>query len=38
MQPRVEQALRDYLADFGVAVELGAGLRDLSQDADGVTG
>jgi 2-polyprenyl-6-methoxyphenol hydroxylase-like FAD-dependent oxidoreductase len=36
-QPRVEQALRDYLADFGVAVELGAGLRDLSQDADGVT-
>src|SRR5947207_4450225 len=36
-QPRVEQALRERLADFGVAVGLGAGLRDLSQDPDGVT-
>jgi len=36
-QPLVEQALRDRLADFGVAVELGAGLRDLTQDPDGVT-
>jgi 2-polyprenyl-6-methoxyphenol hydroxylase-like FAD-dependent oxidoreductase len=36
-QPLVEQALRDRLADFGVAVELGAELRDLTQDADGVT-
>lgn len=36
-QPLVEQALRERLADFGVAVELGAELHDLSQDADGVT-
>jgi 2-polyprenyl-6-methoxyphenol hydroxylase-like FAD-dependent oxidoreductase len=36
-QWRVEQALRERLAGFGVAVELGAELRDVSQDADGVT-
>src|SRR5690348_8964146 len=36
-QPRVEQALRDRLAGFGVTVELGAELRYLSQDPDGVT-
>jgi 2-polyprenyl-6-methoxyphenol hydroxylase-like FAD-dependent oxidoreductase len=36
-QWRVEQILRERLADFGLAVELGAELRDFSQDADGVT-
>jgi 2-polyprenyl-6-methoxyphenol hydroxylase-like FAD-dependent oxidoreductase len=36
-QWRVEQALRERLADAGVAVELGAELRDVRQDADGVT-
>jgi 2-polyprenyl-6-methoxyphenol hydroxylase-like FAD-dependent oxidoreductase len=36
-QWRVEQVLRERLADFGVAVELGAGLRNFSQHADGVT-
>jgi 2-polyprenyl-6-methoxyphenol hydroxylase-like FAD-dependent oxidoreductase len=36
-QWRVEKALRDRLAGFGVEVELGAELRDLSQDAGGVT-
>jgi 2-polyprenyl-6-methoxyphenol hydroxylase-like FAD-dependent oxidoreductase len=36
-QWRVEQALRDRLADFGVAVELGAALHAMDQDADGVT-
>ena len=36
-QPLVEQALRDRLAGSGVTVELGAGLRDLSQDPGGVT-
>jgi 2-polyprenyl-6-methoxyphenol hydroxylase-like FAD-dependent oxidoreductase len=36
-QWRVEQALRERLAGFGVAVELGAELRDFSQHAGGVT-
>jgi len=36
-QWRVEQILRDRLAEFGVTVELGADLRSFSQDADGVT-
>jgi 2-polyprenyl-6-methoxyphenol hydroxylase-like FAD-dependent oxidoreductase len=36
-QWRVEQTLRDRLADFGVAVELDAELRDFRQDAGGVT-
>jgi len=36
-QWRVEQILRERLADFGVAVELGAELRGFDQDADGVT-
>jgi 2-polyprenyl-6-methoxyphenol hydroxylase-like FAD-dependent oxidoreductase len=36
-QWRVEQILRERLAGFGVAVELGAGLRGFSQHADGVT-
>jgi 2-polyprenyl-6-methoxyphenol hydroxylase-like FAD-dependent oxidoreductase len=36
-QWRVEQTLRERLADFGVGVELGAELREFSQDADGVT-
>ncbi|GAA3769606.1 FAD-dependent oxidoreductase [Plantactinospora mayteni] len=36
-QWRVEQILRERLADFGVAVELGAELRDFRQSADGVT-
>jgi 2-polyprenyl-6-methoxyphenol hydroxylase-like FAD-dependent oxidoreductase len=36
-QWRVEQILRDRLADFGVAVELGAELRGFSEHADGVT-
>jgi 2-polyprenyl-6-methoxyphenol hydroxylase-like FAD-dependent oxidoreductase len=36
-QWRVEQILRDRLADFGVAVELDAELRGFSQHADGVT-
>ncbi|GAA2712619.1 FAD-dependent monooxygenase [Micromonospora olivasterospora] len=36
-QWRVEQILRERLADFGVAVELGAELRRFSQHADGVT-
>src|SRR5262249_41042517 len=36
-QWRVEQILRERLADFGVAVELDAELRDFTQDADGVT-
>ena len=36
-QWRVEQILRERLADFGVAVELGAELRGFSQQADGVT-
>ena len=36
-QGRVEQILRERLADFGVAVELGAELRGFSQHADGVT-
>ncbi len=37
-QWRVERTLRERLADFNVAVELGAELRDISQDTDGVTG
>jgi 2-polyprenyl-6-methoxyphenol hydroxylase-like FAD-dependent oxidoreductase len=36
-QWRVEQILRERLADFGVAVELGAALRGLRQHPDGVT-
>lgn len=36
-QWKVEQILRDRLADFGIAVELGAELRSLSQHADGTT-
>ena len=36
-QWRVEQILRERLADFGVAVELGTELRGFSQHADGVT-
>jgi 2-polyprenyl-6-methoxyphenol hydroxylase-like FAD-dependent oxidoreductase len=36
-QWRVEQALRERLADFNVAVELGAELSDFRQDAGGVT-
>jgi 2-polyprenyl-6-methoxyphenol hydroxylase-like FAD-dependent oxidoreductase len=36
-QWRVEQILRERLADFDVAVELGAELRSFSQHADGVT-
>jgi len=36
-QWRVEQALRERLADFGVAVELGTELREVHQDPDGVT-
>ena len=36
-QWRVEQILRERLADFGVAVELGAELRGFTQHADGVT-
>jgi 2-polyprenyl-6-methoxyphenol hydroxylase-like FAD-dependent oxidoreductase len=36
-QWRVEQILRERLADFGVAVERGAELRGFSQNADGVT-
>lgn len=36
-QWRVERILRERLADFGVAVELGTELRGLRQDADGVT-
>jgi 2-polyprenyl-6-methoxyphenol hydroxylase-like FAD-dependent oxidoreductase len=36
-QWRVEQILRERLADFGVAVELGAELRSFRQHADGVT-
>jgi len=36
-QWRVEEILRERLADFDVAVELGADLRGFSQDADGVT-
>jgi 2-polyprenyl-6-methoxyphenol hydroxylase-like FAD-dependent oxidoreductase len=36
-QWRVEQILRERLADFDVAVELGAELRGFSQHADGVT-
>ena len=36
-QWRVEQILRERLADFDVAVELGAEVRDFSQHADGVT-
>src|SRR6266702_8846018 len=36
-QWRVEQTLRERLADFGVAVELGAELRDFSQHTGGVT-
>jgi 2-polyprenyl-6-methoxyphenol hydroxylase-like FAD-dependent oxidoreductase len=36
-QWRVEQALRERLAEFGVAVESGAELGDFSEDADGVT-
>src|SRR6266567_2425142 len=36
-QWRVERTLRERLADFNVAVELGAELRTFSQDADGVT-
>ncbi len=36
-QNRTEQLLRDRLADFGVAVELGTGLSDFRQDGDGVT-
>ena len=35
-QWRVEQILRERLADFGVAVELGADLRGFSQHTDGV--
>ncbi|MEO3924194.1 FAD-dependent oxidoreductase [Micromonosporaceae bacterium B7E4] len=37
-QWRVEQILRERLADFDVAVELGAELRGFRQHADGVTG
>jgi 2-polyprenyl-6-methoxyphenol hydroxylase-like FAD-dependent oxidoreductase len=36
-QWRVEQALRERLADLGVAVESGAELSDFSEDVDGVT-
>jgi 2-polyprenyl-6-methoxyphenol hydroxylase-like FAD-dependent oxidoreductase len=36
-QWRVEQVLRERLADFNVAVELGAELSDFRQDAGGVT-
>jgi 2-polyprenyl-6-methoxyphenol hydroxylase-like FAD-dependent oxidoreductase len=36
-QWQVERILRERLADFGVAVELGAELRTISPDADGVT-
>jgi 2-polyprenyl-6-methoxyphenol hydroxylase-like FAD-dependent oxidoreductase len=36
-QWQVERTLRERLADFGVAVELGAELRDFGQDAGGVT-
>ncbi|SCF47080.1 2-polyprenyl-6-methoxyphenol hydroxylase [Micromonospora matsumotoense] len=36
-QWRVEQILRERLADFGVAVERGTELHDLHQHADGVT-
>ena len=36
-QWRVERTLRERLADVNVAVELGAELREISQDADGVT-
>ncbi len=36
-QWRVEEILRERMADFDVAVELGAELRGFSQDADGVT-
>jgi 2-polyprenyl-6-methoxyphenol hydroxylase-like FAD-dependent oxidoreductase len=36
-QWRVEQILRERLADLGVHVELGAELRGFAQDADGVT-
>ncbi|HEX7163958.1 MAG TPA: FAD-dependent oxidoreductase [Trebonia sp.] len=36
-QWRVEQILRERLADFGVAVERGAELRGFGQQADGVT-
>jgi 2-polyprenyl-6-methoxyphenol hydroxylase-like FAD-dependent oxidoreductase len=36
-QWRVELTLRERLADFNIAVELGAELRDFSQHADGVT-
>jgi 2-polyprenyl-6-methoxyphenol hydroxylase-like FAD-dependent oxidoreductase len=36
-QWRVEQILRERLADLGVAVELGTGLRGFSQHTDGVT-
>jgi 2-polyprenyl-6-methoxyphenol hydroxylase-like FAD-dependent oxidoreductase len=36
-QWRVERTLRERLADFNVAVELGAELFAISQDADGVT-
>jgi 2-polyprenyl-6-methoxyphenol hydroxylase-like FAD-dependent oxidoreductase len=36
-QWRVEQVLRERLADFGVAVERGAELRGFTQHADGVT-
>jgi 2-polyprenyl-6-methoxyphenol hydroxylase-like FAD-dependent oxidoreductase len=36
-QWRVEQILRERLADFGVVVELGAELRGFRQHADGVT-
>src|SRR5262249_57530439 len=36
-QWRVEQILRDRLADFGVTVELGAELLDFGQDADSVS-
>jgi 2-polyprenyl-6-methoxyphenol hydroxylase-like FAD-dependent oxidoreductase len=36
-QWRVEEILRERLADFGVAVELGAELRSFSQDNDRVT-
>jgi 2-polyprenyl-6-methoxyphenol hydroxylase-like FAD-dependent oxidoreductase len=36
-QWRVEQILRERLADFGVTVELGAEVRVIGQDTDGVT-
>jgi 2-polyprenyl-6-methoxyphenol hydroxylase-like FAD-dependent oxidoreductase len=36
-QWRVEEILRDRLADFGVSVELGSELHGLIQDAEGVT-